>query len=429
MEFILAPIIGFIDYLVTFNICEAFTTQKVSDIKKYGIAVVAAIIINTILTLLNSSVNVPEFIITSVLSTIILTFIYNGNAVILFFSAIGTYVVSLLCESLVMVLIIYLLDTTFETIIYSVPLWLIFAGTSRFLMYVTTFIFGKWWRKERSLNFISKSEWIQILMFGIISYSSTIIIVVYYFNSGEQEIYLALFSICIFVANIIVLNITSQFSDKRRVEQDNIMLKQQVKLGMDNVEALMETYAQQRKITHDFNNYIEVLKTLMANNQIEDAMRYLKEMDTNRFKMSNIIKTNNAVIDALLNYKYSVANRNNILTEVNISDLSNIPISDEDMIALLANILDNAIEAASKSNEKRIKIKISNDSNELFILVRNTVSNAVTIEDKSIETTKSNKLEHGFGLKIINTITDKYDGMLKIDCDDKWFTTSVLIYK
>lgn len=51
------------------------------------------------------------------------------------------------------------------------------------------------------------------------------------------------------------------------------------------------------------------------------------------------------------------------------------------------------------------------------------------IEDKSIETTKSNKLEHGFGLKIINTITDKYDGMLKIDCDDKWFTTSVLIYK
>ena len=97
MEFILAPIIGFIDYLVTFNICEAFTTQKVSDIKKYGIAVVAAIIINTILTLLNSSVNVPEFIITSVLSTIILTFIYNGNAVILFFSAIGTYVVSLLC--------------------------------------------------------------------------------------------------------------------------------------------------------------------------------------------------------------------------------------------------------------------------------------------------------------------------------------------
>lgn len=222
-----------------------------------------------------------------------------------------------------MVLLIYLLDITFETIIYSVvPLWLIFAGSSRFLMYVITFIFSKWWRKERSLEFISKSEWIQILMFGIISYSSTIIIVVYYFNSGEQEIYLALFSICIFVANIIVLNITSKFSDKRRVEHDNTMLKQQVKLGMDN-----------------------------------------------------------------------------------------------------------AIEAASKSDEKRIKIKISNDSNELFILVRNTVSNAVIIEDKSIETTKSNKLDHGFGLKIINTITDKYDGMLKIDCDDKWFTISVLFYK
>lgn len=429
MTYSIAYIIGIIDYLGMFNVCDAFMPTKVSKKFQYSIIVITAVVTNTILTLLKSTASVAEFSIMSAINTAIMCVIYSGGIQLKIFSVILYYFWLTLCENIPIIIIIYLLKVDFEYIMASVPLWILYAATSRFLTYTTTFIFQRWWRQNHSAEHTSKTEWIYMIMFYLMSIITTIVVMMYYYTSGSTEILLLVFNICVFLANIFVFRSNAKISDNRRIEQDNMLLKQQVKLSMENVESLMNTYADQRKITHDFNNHIGTIKHLVVTNQSARALEYINNLDVDKFKLSQIIKTNNAVVDAVINYKYSAANKNGIITEVKVSDLSGLPIIDEDMVALLSNIMDNAIEAASQSSSKRIKVKIENSEKELFVSIKNTVDKKVIVVDNSIVTSKSDKLNHGYGLKIVKSIVNKYNGLLNILCDDEWFAVSVLIYK
>ena len=142
MEFIIAPIVGIVDYLITFNICEAFMKQKVSNLKKYGLVFITAVLMNTALTLISSGINILEFFACSIINTGMMMLIYSGSMVVAFLSVAISYFINLLGESIVLVFLIYLLDANLETILYSVPLWLIFACSARAIMYIITFVFS-----------------------------------------------------------------------------------------------------------------------------------------------------------------------------------------------------------------------------------------------------------------------------------------------
>lgn len=92
-------------------------------------------------------------------------------------------------------------------------------------------------------------------------------------------------------------------------------------------------------------------------------------------------------------------------------------ICENDIYALLGNILDNAIEASEKrkKDEERV-VNISTISKEGFIRIHeeNFFDGDLIYENNVLKTTKQNKLYHGFGVKSIKLIAEKYHGDVSI---------------
>ena len=103
-----------------------------------------------------------------------------------------------------------------------------------------------------------------------------------------------------------------------------------------------------------------------------------------------------------------------------VNDLSALPFDQADLTVLLANLLDNAIEACEKCPQPRsIEVRALQEES-FFFSVRNT-SLPVDIQDGHIPTTKPDPRLHGFGLPNVKAIVEKYHGTCAMQYADGWF--------
>ena len=112
-----------------------------------------------------------------------------------------------------------------------------------------------------------------------------------------------------------------------------------------------------------------------------------------------------------------------------IDDLRNLSVSESDIVTILSNILDNAIEATEKCNTKKmVVLQISKHDQErlLFIDSSNTCLQESLVEGKRY-TTKDDKVNHGYGISNIKYVVEKNNGECIIDQKDGLFRIIITI--
>lgn len=181
-----------------------------------------------------------------------------------------------------------------------------------------------------------------------------------------------------------------------------------------------------RRLAHDEKNHLLVIKGMPDKNQVND---YIDKIYDDLQEYSSTAFSGYKQLDVLLN-KYNIqCEAENISFETNIATANFSEISDTDLVSLMSNILDNAVEAAKKSKEKRIYLSINKTMGSCAINCVNSCDNQPTTHKGKLVTTKKDKHTHGFGTKIIEDITNKYDGIYSwhFDEDKKEFTMMVAI--
>ncbi len=101
-----------------------------------------------------------------------------------------------------------------------------------------------------------------------------------------------------------------------------------------------------------------------------------------------------------------------------------------DISSLFGNAIDNAIESVNKINEidkRLIKLAVYSQNSLLMIKIENYYENNLVYEDGILTSTKGEKDKHGYGIKSIKTIAEKYGGNVTIDTANNWFVLRVLI--
>ena len=181
-----------------------------------------------------------------------------------------------------------------------------------------------------------------------------------------------------------------------------------------------------RSWRHDYHNHIQTLKayrTLGQNIEIDD---YLNKLDDDLTSVDTVFKTGNIMIDAILNSKISLAQNKKI--EVNATAIvpKELPVSEIDLCVILGNLLDNAMEASLKLEEKdriiRVYIDVFNEY--LYISVTNAMSGKI---NKSTGYISQKGENHGFGLVSIDKIAKKYNGHINRQNEDGVFATEVML--
>lgn len=173
------------------------------------------------------------------------------------------------------------------------------------------------------------------------------------------------------------------------------------------LEELQDNYIHQLT---DIKDHLSSDKTLL-DQEIKKTSQSLQDVFTE-------IYTNNTIINTILVLKKTYGLQAGIDISYSIDVPNNLPVKELDICTLLCNMLDNGIEAASQcpSGSGFLKLQIRSNNGYLFVTSKNSVLNESGPKDFS-KSSKSTPDEHGFGVELIRSITEKYDGHLSINQD------------
>ena len=132
-------------------------------------------------------------------------------------------------------------------------------------------------------------------------------------------------------------------------------------------------YRQIRGWRHDYRNHIQVMKAYAAAGNLEAIRDYLDQLDVDLTTVDTVIKTGNAMTDAILNSKISLARSRRIPVRADAQIPVALRISELDLCVVIGNLFDNAIEASLRlPPEKRlIRIYMDMKGTQLYISFTN----------------------------------------------------------
>ena len=187
-------------------------------------------------------------------------------------------------------------------------------------------------------------------------------------------------------------------------------------------------YRQMRGWRHDYRNHIQTIKALAENGDMEAVMQYLDGLELDLNTVDTVIKTGNAMADAILNSKISLARSKNIEVHVDAHIPVKLKMSELDLCVILGNLFDNAIEASMKLPEgsRMIRVYMDMKNTQLYISFTNfTATGKLEKVGRLFRTSKGKG--HGFGLIRIDAIVERLGGYLSRNSEEGAFTTEILI--
>ena len=193
-------------------------------------------------------------------------------------------------------------------------------------------------------------------------------------------------------------------------------------------ESISDNYEKQRNMAHEYKNHLLCIEALASKKDYDNLKKYVSKLCGKFDGVFYAIDTNNPIINAVVNTKYQEAMDNETLLSFLVDDLYGIRVDDEDMVVILSNLLDNALEACKKCDERIIRFKALRENGKIIISVENSCNEKATYRDGQIVTTKTdNPEQHGIGIKNVINIVNKYNGEYVIKSDDNKFLFSIVI--
>lgn len=284
---------------------------------------------------------------------------------------------------------------------------------------------------KRTTEMLFDIEWLKFLFFPVftIAIISAILAVFEYVDIPKQANLLYLIAFGMVGMNIVVFYLINDVMHRDMMLHENQIFQMQVRNQTDMYRAISENLNKQKKRAHEFRNQIVCIESLMNKKQYEECENYVKSIYGALNEETDFINTNNVIVNAILNTKYQEMTDKGIVFVFRINDLSKIGIGDEDVVTILANLLNNAIEACEECNDKKIiKLKFICEEDRVIISVKNTYSRPIQYENDEIVTSKSiSPEEHGIGINNIVSVINKYNGSHTIKIMEDEFFFSIVI--
>lgn len=218
---------------------------------------------------------------------------------------------------------------------------------------------------------------------------------------------------------------------KEYYQKVNLIMREQMKKQLAYYKRLEEVNKETRAIKHDMHNHLLAMEGLLEDNKQNDLKLYISNIRDTIKNTKKIFHTGNSIVDAIINEKYVIALEHHISMIIQLSIPHTISINVVDLCTIVANSIDNAIEACLKVEEcekRRIEIIGQYRGGYLLYQITNSIKDeSVKIKDNQVKTIKKDKLNHGFGLENIRKSIEQYDGEFNISSRNYEFLLDVSI--
>ena len=312
-----------------------------------------------------------------------------------------------------------ILDLIQSGTLTRVILLVIVKITLFFAIYIFTLFFN---RKNRNYQ----AGIVQILTFIISLILTTMMekIVGETNVSRATQIEYMIMLIAIIAINVIIYIVMQQLENKHKREQQELYLEGRIEEEQNLIKEIRLNQEKISEIRHDIKHYYSLLNVYLSQGQYEEAKELIKSVMSEADYGKDILYCDNITINSILGNKKRICDRDNI--EFKVFVRGSIAPEDEDRIGImLMNLIDNAIEAEKYEKFKKIELKIVVDRDKYDISVSNTIENSVLNKNKKLNTTKSDKSNHGYGLKSVKRMAEQSGGLADIFEEDGMFVVRI----
>lgn len=376
--------------------------------------------IATLIFTMFSENGVVAFILIFLLSIIVMSKLYNKNIIIIIVELIIAFIVVIVVELSFMVATVLIFRSN------DLPDWLyavILLISMSFIIYYSYRIMK--FRQINLENFIERYN-------SIFLVSINLIIIFLFFkllflNEFIKE--MEIVEIGIVFLTMIIIN-TVYFLNLYRSDKEN--KKSELK---ESINPLMQELIDEMKASeHEYKNHLNILYCMIQvckeDELRERAKKYIGNVFENKNLLSNLSYIENTILKGVLLSKINQAEKNDIRCKYKIdSQLEGISLDDSELTVVLSNLLNNAIESASKSEKKYLEIFTKYEKGRYIIEVINSISNFTEdmITDISKVRFSTKGTGRGYGLYNINKIVNKYKGKINMSIKDDMFNITIEI--
>lgn len=409
------------DVYIIFKFMSVFFNRKDANRK---VEIISYALYYFIFTSLYLFLNIP---IITLISNIVLLFIVSFN-----------YKTSLRRRVLAIALI-YIILISIESIVALIFGFLdfsIFSQNSEFtsiagmttvkiLLYITVLFIGNYKNIKDKSN-ILYTYWFAIFFIPLMS----LFIILSIIEMATYNVYRIIFIIVnLLFINFFVFYLYDNISTQQKEKFEKLLISNQNTYYTKQLNLMKSSLESVRSFKHDMRNHLILLNSLVEKNEYDEASKHIDQISGAINVANEYAQSGNITVDSILNFKLQEAVNQDISVSLELNIPEKLNITPFDMSVILGNLLDNAINASSKlEKDKRLDLKIDYKRGRLFINLSNTYTGILNYKGEKLTTSNRDKEAHGIGIKNINAVLDKYDGVMEIDHTENIFTAIILLY-
>lgn len=218
------------------------------------------------------------------------------------------------------------------------------------------------------------------------------------------------------------MNLLQEKREKAVIAERNLIIA-------ENYENMIRNYRENQMFYHNLKNQQLVIENYLKNEDYEKAQAYMRELRFSDYLDPVKKWTGIDGLDVLLACKRKTALDLKIEIEIT-AEVIHLNISQQDLITLVGNAFDNAIEACKEmeSKNKWIRISIRNIREMTFFKIVNSYERIPEIREGRVLSTKKDKNLHGFGLMSMRAIVNEYEGNMSVDYEKGVFSVVVSFF-
>ena len=206
------------------------------------------------------------------------------------------------------------------------------------------------------------------------------------------------------------------FNKTVKAEAENTRLQLYIKkdeLERTRYSEMLLLHDEVSTVKHDLKNHLLCIKKYISDGKTDKIDDYIRTVDDMISCVNNPVVTGNSMLDYIISSKVRTPQSPTIVATGVLGELDSI--DELDLAVLVGNLIDNAMEAAASvdSEEKLIEFDFSIFNGYQNITIKNDITSSVLGSNRELATTKADKKNHGFGMRSIRSIVEKYDGILE----------------
>ena len=316
-----------------------------------------------------------------------------------------------------------------EAIVFSTSFRYMYLTVANLLYFVALLILLR--IGKRKIQVVSKAEIVAFIIVAVALYAGSLSTMIFYkqlFNNGELLPYIIIILVSLFVSAGVFWFLLLKISKDNQIKTELLLSKQREEMYQSSVIASNEYIKRTSEIKHDMNNTLSSIYRLIDSGQYDEAKRLCLDCSESIARVYTPINTDNPTLNAILNVEIEKARQSDISFSYTVTDSLDF-VSSTDVVSIIGNLCDNAIEYLSTidKSQRKMSLEITVRNDYRIIVCRNTILSSVLSVNPDMKTTKNDETLHGKGLSILRSVAEKYNGTLSCKEDDDSIEVTLII--